>query len=244
MDYVALFTGNDSRWYPQLVTALSVHQVPLQVINAPVGGRVAEAIAGLAPLGFSGALVEEPRLQREAAEKLNRLELEAAEAGVVDALRVQFGEVQGHLLLPAAVRLAMEQTGFNGARVLWLGPAQPGMREALRLASKVHVMRPTPLEAEDLLNTLPPPQRGNAVFDKTQAQALAGEVDLVMYNGGPLPLALLQPYHGLFAFEEPQQDAYMVVDQVISPAYFRQLYLSRLLGWVSGVDLPPEDFVE
>ncbi len=244
MDYVALFSGNGSRWFAPMLAALAVHEVPLQVIPAPVGERLEEALAGLAPLGFSGALIEDERYQIATAENIDRLEVEAREAGVVDVAKVQYGGLQGNYLLPLAVKQAMEQSGFTGARVLWLGPPLRGLRDALRLATKVHVMRNNPLEAEAFMQQLAPPQRGHTVLDKAQAQSLASEVDLVFYNGGPLPLSLLQPYHGLFAFKEPQQDAYMIVDQVISPAYFRQLYLSRLLGWVSGVDLPPEDFVE
>ena len=244
MEHIAIFSGNESRWLAPLLAALAVHEQPMQVISAPVGGRLDEALAGLAPLGFTGVLIEDEGYQRAAADKIGRLEVEAREAGIVDVAKVQFGELQGNYLLPKVVKQAMEQSGFAGARVLWLGPALPGLRDALRLATKVHVMSSGPVEGEAFLEKLSPRQRGLAVLDKTQAQALASEVDLVFYNGGPLPLSLLQPYHGLFAFKEPQQDAYMIVDQVISPVYFRQLYLSRLLGWVSGVDLPPEDFVE
>jgi len=244
MDYVALFSGNGSRWFAPILAALAVHEVPLQVIPAPVAGRLQAALDGLQPLGFAGALIEDEAYQSAAAENVSRLEVEAREAAKVDSVRVQFGELQGNYLLPAAVKQAMEQSGFTGARVLWLGPPLAGLRDALRLAMKVHVMSASPLDGEAFLERLSPRQRGRVVLDKPQAQALAGEVDLVFYNGGPLPLTLLQPYHGLFAFKEPQQDAYMIVDQVVSPAYFRQLYLSRLLGWVSGVDLPPEDFVE
>jgi len=244
MDYVALFSGNGSRWIGPVLAALAVHEVPLQVIPAPIADRLEAALDGLQPLGFSGALIEDEGYQTAASNNISRLEVEAREAGKVDAVKVQFGELQGNYLLPATVKQAMEQSGFTGARVLWLGPALPGLRDALRLAMKVHLLSSSPIEGEAFLEKLPPRQRGHAVLDKTQAQALASEVDLIFYNGGPLPLSLLQPYHGLFAFKEPQQDAYMIVDQVISPVYFRQLYLSRLLGWVSGVDLPPEDFVE
>jgi len=244
MEYVSLFSANGSRWLAPLLAALAVHEVPLQVIPAPVSGRLSAALEGLQPLGFSGALVEDSAYQTQVASEIARLEVEAREAGVVDAVKVQFGELQGNYLLPAVVKQAMEQTGFSGARVLWLGPPLPGVRDALRLATKVHVLAGSPTEGEAFMQRLPAPQRGRAVFDKAQAQALASEVDLVVYNGGLLPLAMLQPYHGLLAFQEPQQDAYMIVDQVISPDYFRQLYLSRLLGWVTGVELPPEDFVE
>ncbi|WP_457638486.1 hypothetical protein [Oceanithermus sp.] len=244
MNYVALFAAKDSRWLARALAALSVHEVPLQVIPSPVDGRLREALAGLQPLGFSGALIEDEAYQREAVENLTRLEVEARDAGRVDAVRVQFGETQGNYLLPVAVKQVMEQSGYAGARVFWLGPPLPGIRDALRLAMKVHVKSASPPEGEAFMEKLSPRQRGHVVFDDSQALALAGEVDLVIYNGGLLPLALLQPYHGLFAFKEPQQDAYMIVDQVISPAYFQQFYLSRLLGWVAGVDLPPEDFVE
>jgi len=244
MDYIALFSGNGGRWIAPVLAALAIHELPIQVIPAPVGGRLREAIEGLPPLGFAGALIEDEAYQAAACEKITRLEVEARETGRVDAIKVQFGELQGNYLLPATVKQAMEQSGFTGARVLWLGPAIPGLRDALRLAMKVHVLSGSPIEGEAFLEKLPPRQRGHTVLDKAQAQALASEVDLVFYNGGSLPLSLLQPYHGLFAFKEPQQDAYMIVDQVVSPRYFRQFYLSRLLGWISGVDLPPEDFVE
>ncbi|WP_457629945.1 hypothetical protein [Oceanithermus sp.] len=244
MEYVSLFSAGSSRWLAPALAALAVHEVPLQLVPAPVAGRLPAALEGLVPLGFAGALIEDEGYQTAAAGLVGRLEVEAREAGAVDAVRSRFGELEGNYLLPLAVKQAMEQSGFAGARVLWLGPPLRGLRDALRLASSVHVLRGSPLEGESFLEMLAPPQRGLALTDKSQAQALAGEVDLVVYNGGALPLALLQPYHGLFAFREPQQDAYMIVDQVISPGYFRQLYLSRLLGWVSGVDLPPEDFVE
>ena len=244
MEYIALFSGNDSHWLAPMLAAVTVHEQPLQIIPAPVGNQLGEALAGLFPLGFAGALIESANFQRATAEKLSRLEVEAREAGMVDVAKVQFGELQGNYLLPKVVQQAMDQSGFAGARLLWLGPVFPGLRDALRLATKVHIMAKGPVEGESVLEKLAPRQRGRVLLDKTQAEAIASEIDLIVYNGGQLPLPLLQPYHGLFAFKEPQQDAYMIVDQVISPAYFRQLYLSRLLGWVSGIDLPPEDFVE
>jgi len=244
MEYVSLFSANNSRWLAPLLAALAVHEVPLQVIPAPIANRLPAALGGLQPLGFSGALIEDPGYQTQAAGEIVRLEMEAREAGVVDAVKVQFGELQGNYLLPVVIKQAMEQSGFAGARVLWLGNPLPGLRDALRLAMKVHVMSENPVSGEAFLQQLSPRQRGYAVLDKPQAHALASQVDLIFYNGGSLPLSLLQPYHGLFALKEPQQDAYMAVDQVISPEYFRKLYLSQLLGWVTGLELPPEDFVE
>lgn len=243
MNCLALFTPPQSRWYDALVSAVHGHDLPLQILPSSPGSEAAQATLGLAPLGFAGALVEDEGAQSAVREAAPRLEAEAEEAGRVDALKVQFGAATGSYLWPEAVRTAIEHAGFAGARVLWVGEARPGLRGALRTVRTVHVWQAAPSAGEAFLQQLPAPQRGRVLLAQAQVEAMAAEVDLVVYAGGRLPLAVLQPYHGLFALEEPPvQDAYLAVDQVISPDYFLQVYLSRLLTWTAGVDLPPEAF--
>jgi len=243
MNLVALFAAAQSRWHDALVSAVHGHDLPLFVQSAQPGTALSEAVAGLAPLGFGGALVEDSAAQGAAFEAVPRREAEAEEAARVDAVKVQFGAATGSFLLPEAVRFAIEHAGFTGARILWVGPPLPGLRSALRTARTVHVWQSSPSEGEAVLGRLPQPQRGRVALSQAQVEALAHEVDLILYAGGGLPLRVLQPYHGLFALKEPPlQDAYLAVDQVISPDYFLQVYLSRLLAWVAEVDLPPDAF--
>ncbi|WP_457634036.1 hypothetical protein [Oceanithermus desulfurans] len=243
MNLVALFAAAQSRWHDALVSAVHGHDLPLYVQSAQPGPALAEAVAGLAPLGFAGAFVEDPAAQAGVFEAVARREAEAEEAGRVDAVKVQFGATTGSFLWPEAVRFATEQAGFTGARFLWVGPPLPGLRSALRTARTVHVWQASPSEGEAVLGRLPQPQRGRVALSQAQVEALAHEVDLILYAGGGLPLRVLQPYHGLFALKEPPlQDAYLAVDQVISPDYFLQVYLSRLMVWVAEVDLPPDAF--
>ncbi len=241
---IALMSEGGSRWNASLRAALALHDLHLQILDSFPSERLHEALYGLYPLGLAGALIEGEGLQKRAMEELPRVEAEAREASMVDAVKVQFREAQGTFIFPDAARSLLENSGYRGGRILWVGRAVPGLRTLLRTASKVSVMQPNLPSAEAFLQQLPAPQRGQAVTAGAAAEALASEVDLVVYNGGVLPMSLLQPYHGLFAFVEPQQDAYLIVDQAISPDYFRRYYLSRLLYWVSGIDLPPEDFVE
>lgn len=243
MNLVALFASAESRWHDALVSAVSNHDLPISIQTARTGSSTSEAVAGLAPLGFAGALVEDPATQQQVYAATPRREVEAEEAARVDALKVQFGTTTGTFIWPNAVRLAIEQAGFAGARVLLAGPQPQALRSALRGARTVHVWRTSPSEGEAVLAALPQPQRGRVLLSQDQVEAIAPEVDLILYTGGGLPVRILQPYHGLFALKEPPlQDAYLAVDQVISPDYFLQLYLSRLLAWVAEVDLPPEAF--
>jgi len=240
---LALFTPSESRWHDALVSAVHGHDLPLQILRSDPGGEIPQAVSGLAPLSLAGALVEGRDAQIASYDAAPRREVEAEEAGRVDALKVQFGAVTGNYLWPEAMRTAIEHAGFSGARVLWLGDAAPGLRDALRTVRTVHVWQSSPTAGEAILQLLPAPQRGRVLLNQAQVEAMMVEVDLVVYAGGGLPLGILQPYHGLFALREPPlQDAYLAVEQVISPGYFLQVYLSRLLTWVAEIDLPPDAF--
>ena len=243
MNLLSLFAPAGSRWHDPLLTAVHGHDLPWQLAPVQPGAAVAAAVAGLAPLGFAGALVEDATLQEAVYAAAPRREAEAEEAGRADALKVSFGAPTASYVWPEAVRTALVQAGFEGARLLWAGPALPGLRSALRSVLKVHVWQANPSAGEAFLGRLPAPQRGKVLLSEAQVEAMAAEVDLVVYAGGALPVRILQPYHGLFALQEPPlQDAYLVVDQVVSPDYFLQVYLSRLLAWVAELDLPPEAF--
>ncbi|WP_293174124.1 hypothetical protein [Oceanithermus sp.] len=243
MTCLAFFSDHPSRWYDPLVAALTAHDLNLHLHPVEAEGEIEAALAGLRPLGFSGALVESAVQQARIPALVGRREPEVEASGRADALRVQWGSLTAGFLFPEAARRAMEQAGFAGARILWMGPAVPDLASVVRGMRTVHAYASTPTAGEGLLAQLPAPQRGRVVLGPQQAEALGAEVDVVVYAGGPLPMSVLQPYHGFFAFAEPPlQDAYLAVEQVVSPDYFRQVYLSRLLAWVADVDLPPDAF--
>lgn len=243
MTCLSLWTNRKSRWYDPLTAALTAHDLPYQVHPANPAGAHEAALAGLEPLGFAGAFIEDAGAQAGLAGLVARKEPEAERAGRVDALRVRWEVPTAGYLFPEAVRQAMRLAGFEGARVLWVGPAVPGLDAALRGMRTVHAYVSSPAEGERMLAELPAPQRGHALLELATASALASEIDVIVYAGGAFPSSVLQPYHGLFALvEPPSQEVYLVAEQVVSPDFFLQVYLSRLLAWVTDVDLPPEAF--
>ncbi|GIW30809.1 MAG: hypothetical protein KatS3mg071_0983 [Meiothermus sp.] len=245
-DYTAtrplvVFHPGHSRWFEPLLAASLHHNLPLFVYPSQPGTHLEAALTGLLPLGFRGAVLEDPGLQALALDMVQHLEPEAVQARRVDLVLPEMTGVRGFYLEPIALANLIRRYAF-GDRALWLGPARAELAQGLRGLTKVSVLSRSFPEGESFLELLPPPQRGVVAVAEVQAAVVARQADLIVYAGGSLPLSLLQPYHSVIALRPLPTEALRLVGEYVPPDEFQRFHLAALLEAL-GHALPPEAFV-
>lgn len=236
---LALLHQRSSQWQPAILGALQGLHLPLQLHPAQPAGLLPQAVAGLAPLGFLGALIEDPDLQREAAELVQHLEPEARLAGRTDLLVVERLGLRAYYLEPLALSAILDEF-FVGQALVWVGKPRLEMVQGLRSVRSIAVAAPLPIEAEAMMARVPAPQRGgHGLLD--QAAALARMADVIVYAGGSMPLDALQPYHTLLALQPPPREALRLVGQYLGPEELPARQMSLALE-VLGYRVSPERF--
>ena len=244
-DYTAtrplvVFHQGHSRWFEPLLAASLHHHLPLFVYPGQPGARLEAALMGLQPLGFRGAVLEDPGLQALALNAVQNLEPEALQARRVDLVLPEVTGTRGFYLEPIALANLIRRYAF-GDKALWLGPVRPELAQGLRGLTKVSVLGRSFPEGEGFLELLPLPQRGVAAVAEVQATAVARQADLIVYAGGNLPLALLQPYHCVIALKPLPVEALRLIGEYVPPEEFQRFHLAALLEPL-GYALPPEAF--
>lgn len=240
MSLLAVLHQGDSRLYPLLLRAAISHRLPLQVHAAQPGALFPAALAGLVPLGFGAALLEAPDFQTQAPGLVEALEPEAKAAKRVDLVVPERRGLRGYYLEPIALGNLLMHYAM-GSTLLWMGRLRPELLAGLRGIQQVSVMSPSFAEGDSFLGRLPSSQRGHTTLPE-RAEALARHVDVILYSGGRLPLAALQPYHTLLALAEPPKEALKRVGQYLGPEELPRFLLSAVLE-VLGQGLPPDAFV-
>ncbi len=228
--------------YAALLAGLSPHGVP--VVAAEPGAGLADALKGLLPLGFSGALIEGEGLEAAAAAALERLDPEAREAARVDAVATGWSGLRGLYLAPRALAELLGRVGYPGLRAVWLGSPRPELAEGLRNVGRLDVAAALPAEGEAFLRRFAPPVRGALAVGAGEVRALAAEADLVIYAGGPLPAGALAPYHTLLALAPVAPEVVDAVETVLGPEVFRAHRLALAVRELVGLSLPPEAFLD
>lgn len=244
-DYTAtrplvVFHPGHSRWFEPLLAASLHHNLPLFVYPSQPGTHLEAALAGLLPLGFRGAVLEDPGLQALALDVVRHLEPEAIQAQRVDLVLPEMTGVRGFYLEPIALANLIRRYAF-GDKALWLGPVRAELAQGLRGLTKVSVLSRSFPEGEGFLERLPPPQRGVVAVGEVQAAVVARQADLIVYAGGSLPLTLLQPYHCVVALKPLPTEALRLVGEYVPPDEFQKFHLAALLEPL-GYALPPEAF--
>lgn len=239
MELLALLHQDQSRWHGVLVGALVGHRLPLNVHLSRPAEQLPQALSGLGPLGFRGALIEHPAHQQQAVGLVAALETEAQMASRCDFVLPERLGLRGYYLEALALsRLLLDYC--SGLNLLWLGQARPELALGLRGPKQVAVAAPLPSEAEALMSKIPHSQRG-LLTPLAQAQVLSRRADVVLYTGGKLPLEALQAYHTLIALVEPPKEALRLVGQYLGPTELPKYLLSQALEAL-GHPLPPDAF--
>jgi hypothetical protein len=236
---VVLHQGQ-SRWFEPLLTASLQHHLPLFVYPSQPGTNLEAALMALQPLGFRGAVVEDPGLQALALNALQNLEPEAQAARRIDLVLPEVTGTRGFYQEPIALANLIRRYAF-GDKALWIGPTCFGLAQGLRGLSKVSVLSRSFSEGESFLELLPVPQRGVVAVAEVQATVAARQADLILYAGGSLPLALLQPYHSVIALKPLPLEAQRLIGEYVPPEELQKFHLAALLEPL-GYALPPETF--
>jgi len=239
MSLLAVLHQGDSRYYSLLVGATVSHRLPLHIHAAQPGVLFPAALAGLVPLGFKAALLEASEFQTQAPGLLEVLEPEAKAARRVDLVVPERAGLRGYYLEPIALGNLLMHYAM-GSTLLWMGKLRPELIGGLRGIKQVSVMSPSFAEGDSFLGKLPSSQRGHTTVPE-RAEALARHVDVILYSGGKLPLAALQPYHTLLALADPPKEALKHVGQYLGPDELPRFFLSGVLD-VLGHALPPGAF--
>lgn len=237
---LAVLHQGQSRWYQLLLSAVLNHDLPLFVYESQPGTDLESALQALKPLGMTGVVLEDQRLQNLALDGVQSLEAEAQQARRVDLVIPESSGPRGYFLEPLALTNLLRRYVF-GDRAVWVGQPRPDLAQGLRGLSKVSVLSKNFPEGENFLGLLPAPQRGVVGVALAQAEVVARQADLVIYAGGTLPLAMLQPYHTLLALRPVAADALRLVGEYIAPDELERFHLSVLLEAL-GHPLPPEAF--
>jgi len=237
---LAVLHQGQSRWYQPLLTASLHHNLPLFVYASQPGINLEAALAGLQPLNFRGAVVEDPGMQAMVLDAVQNLEAEAERARRVDLVVPEVTGTRGFYLEPIALANLIRRYAFSD-KALWLGPVRSELAQGLRGLTKVSVLSRSFPEGESFLELLPVPQRGVVAVAEVQATVVARQADLIVYTGGSLPVALLQPYHNVIALKPLPAEALRLVGQYVAPEVFQKFHLAALLEPM-GYTLPPEAF--
>ncbi|MDW8426073.1 MAG: hypothetical protein RMK51_09085, partial [Meiothermus sp.] len=222
---LAVLHQGQSRWYQPLLTASLHHNLPLFVYACQPAMGLEAALMGLQPLGLRGAVLEDPGLQALALDVVHNLEPEALQARRVDLVLPEVGGARGYYLEPIALANLIRRYAF-GDKALWLGPIRPEMAQGLRGLTKVSVLSRSFPEGEGFLELLPLPQRGVVAAAEAQATVVARQADVILYAGGSLPLALLQPYHRVIAFKPLPSEALRLIGEYVPPEEFQKFHLA------------------
>ncbi len=237
---LSILHRGQSRWYQPLLTASLHHNLPLFVYASEPGINLEAALMALKPLGFRGAVLEDPGLQALALDAVQNLEPEALQARRVDLVLPEVTGTRGFYLECVALANLIRRYAF-GDRALWLGPIRPELAQGLRGLTKVSVLSRSFPEGEGFLELLPAPQRGVVAAAEVQATVVARQADAILYAGGNLPLALLQPYHSVIALKPLPSEALRLIGEYVPPEEFLKFHLAALLETL-GFALPPETF--
>jgi len=237
---LAVLHQGHSRWFQPLLTASLLHKLPLFVYASQPGTNLEAALSALQPLDFRGAVIEDPGLQALASDAVENLEAEAEQARRVDLVVPEVTGTRGFYLEPIALASLIRRYAF-GDNALWLGPTRSELAQGLRGLSRVSVVSRSFPEGESFLERLPAPQRGLVAVAETQVTVVARQADLILYAGGNLPLALLQPYHSILALRPLPAEALRLIGRYVPPEEFQRFYLAALLEPL-GYALPPETF--
>lgn len=237
---LAVLHQGQSRWYQPLLAVSLHHNLPLFVYACQPGINLEVALTALQPLNLRGAVLEDPGLQALALDAVQNLEAEAEQARRVDLVLPELTGTRGYYLEPIALTNLIRRYAF-GDKALWLGPIRSELAQGLRGLTKVSVLSRSFPEGESFLELLPLPQRGVVAVTEAQATVVARQADLILYTGGNLPLALLQPYHSLIALKPLPLEAVRQIGGFIAPEEFQKFHLSALLEPL-GYALPPETF--
>ncbi|MGQ9753145.1 MAG: hypothetical protein ACUVQD_00505 [Thermaceae bacterium] len=204
---LAFFYEDKASLLDPLVQLVSRGRLPLLVYGLR-GTPPLEALAQMEALGLLGAVFERARPLEVS------LEAEAQAAGVLDLVYPVRGSLRGQFTLGVALdRFLSSQAGM---RALWVGPVQLTLAPFLRALGEVSVYTSSYAEGEAFLARLPRRVRGPVVLRLEEAQALALRADLLIYaGGGPLPLALVHPFHRLLALAEPGDKARGLAGEVV-----------------------------
>ena len=236
---LALIHQRASQWQPVIETAVRGLDLPLALHPAQPGSWLPQALAGLAPLGLLGALIEEPELQREAASLVQHHESEVRQGGRTDLVVVERTGLRAYYMEPLALAALLNEF-FLGQNLLWIGPPRLELVQGLRSVRGVSVATPLPVDAETMMARVPAAQRGHHGV-LSQAAGLSRTADVVVFAGGSLPLEALQPYHTLLALQAPPRESLRLVGQYLGPEELPARQLSLALE-VLGYRVAPERF--
>ncbi|WP_299427825.1 hypothetical protein [uncultured Meiothermus sp.] len=237
---LAVLHQGQSRWYQPLLTASMHHNLPLFVYASQPGINLEAALAALQPLNLRGAVLEDSGLQALALDAVQNLEAEAEQARRVDLVVPEVTGTRGFYLEPIALANLIRRYAL-GDKALWLGPIRSELAQGLRGLTKVSILSRSFPEGESFLQRLPAPQQGVVAAAEVQATVVARQADLILYAGGTLPLALLQPYHSLIALRPLPAEALRMIGEYVPPEEFQKFHLAALLETL-GYALPPETF--
>lgn len=237
---LAVLHQGQSCWYQPILTASLHHNLPLFVYASQPGINLEAALSALQPLNFRGAVIEDAGLQALALDAVQNLEAEAEQARRVDLVIPEVTGTRGYYLEPIALANLIRRYAF-GDKALWLGPIRSELAQGLRGLTKVSVLSRSFPEGESFLELLPAPQRGVVAAAEAQATVVARQADMILYAGGNLPLALLQPYHSVLALKPLPSEALRLIGEYVPPEEFQKFHLAALLEPL-GYALPPETF--
>ncbi len=242
MKPVAYLHQGEAPSLPPLLAALSRHGGA--VVPGEPGSSLAEALAGLCPLGFAGAWIEGEELATRAAGLLSSLDPEARSGRRADAVVCGFGGPRGLFLAARALARLFERQVYPGVRVLWVGTPRPELAPGLRGVERVDVAAKLPGEGEAMLAALPEAVRGEIAVRPEAVRSLAARADLLLFAGGSLPLEVLLPYHTVIALVPVPKAVFQAVERVVELELFRAERLALFVEEVLGLELPPQAFYE
>ncbi len=240
---LAMLIGEEERYYAPLLTAMDRFGVKNPLWLARPGTRFTEALQGLLPLGFIGAFLGGAPFETEAIPLLDQMDPEVRTAGRVDVIETSLAGLQGGFVRPMALGRLLERYGMTGGRAVWVGQGHGEMLPGARSLTRIDVVAGDRPSGEALLAKLPTLQRGRVAVGRSEAEVLGREVDLILYAGGRLERAVLQPYHTLVSLAPITREAYRYVEHAVDSRELDQTYLSLVLERLLGVTLPSESFL-
>ena len=242
------FAGPDAAETVERLYRLEPRFLPIEV---PAASNLAAALAGLAPLGFLGAVLTGPA-QTEALRLVSRRAHAADRDGAVDAIALHGPETFGSHVLEDALSLALDRAGFRPfgatAVVLCGGPAALAATQLARTGLRAIVLAaPDRPAAERLARAVPAGIETHAVtLEESRLDDLLATADLLVHASADARLdpRKLGPFHTLL---EAATETSLAVSleraggQVIAHRAVAAAALAARLEFVTGVRLDPAE---
>jgi len=219
--------------------------------------EASKAVPALPLLEFAGALIMDPDDQREVSGSLNRLSLEAQEAGSVDTVAVTSGGLIGEYNFGRAVGAMLKTAGWDAvsASAVILGGGPPAMSVARELSSlgvsRLVILADSRPEAEAAAPALAASTQLTAsAFRDPMANDYLGSSDLIVRLDarGRVPLEVMGPHLTLADLVDGsvsvlRQQALGVGALSFNRRDFEAHFMALALGHVLGGQLTAEPFL-